>query len=496
MGCRNEGEIVKELKGKGISISRQEVSRLSRLAVKSFSKTHIENMGEIKKVIEKNGGYLLHIDGTVDGKYSTIITCYDSLSGIVLYATRIDTESYENVKPVLEKLKNNLGNPLVVMTDLGSQIRSAVSVVFPGVITVVCRYHFLRALGKDILDAYYPSLVKHVGNLRIMTKLDRLMKGIEERVDIKERLGELKYGYVSSQSDFYALLAWCVLKDITSYKEGTGYGYPFDLPILKFVNRCRHWWVRLYDKRLDGVEIKEALGIIKRVVDSVEICKLAGMVEDIKKLFEMLRNAMGVRDDKTPMSADEPKDAVERTHQHCNEVIETMRAYLSVADMPVHVHTAVKHIIKQYKKWEKYLFVPDISIEIEGKKKTIKIPTTNNRLEARFRGMRRLFRKHGGDKEIGKRVSDIGCEVLLFQNVTNYLYVNQMFGNADGITQVLRETGDATMVKNGKIPLKRKEREEAITCLIKMLENDSIPITPYTDILWSNLDRANRLLAP
>lgn len=491
---RNEREIVEEFKEINVSISRQEVSRLSRLAVKSVFQIHLKNMDDVKKQIERNGGYILHIDGTVDGEYAILLVCYDSVSDVILYSIPIDTESYENVKPALQLLKDILGNPLCGMTDLGTKIRSAFEEIFPGVKCAVCRFHFLRDLGKDILENYYPALLKQVKSLGIMSKLEKLANDIEKKIDMKQISEEVQYKYTSSPSGFYGAFALTILKDITSYKEGTGYGYPFDLPILKFVTRCLYWWNYLNDKKLECEETKMILGIIKRVVESGGICELAKKVEDINKLFETLRNAMRINNDKTPLSADEPKDTPEMVHQRCNEVIATMECYLSVATMPQHIHRAIKHIIEQYRKWENYLFVPDFIVEVEGKKRTIRVPSTNNKLEAKIRIMRRLFRKHGGDKEIGKRVTDIGCDVLLFQNITNPQYLSQLFGNMDKIPYILREAKDV-QTKNKKIVMRKKERENLIKSLAEMLERNQISLTPYVEELWSSVNQPNRLLA-
>lgn len=488
--ARNEREIVEEFKDVNVSISRQEVSRLSRLAVKSVSEMHLKKMDEIKKLTEKNGGYILHMDGTIDGDYGTLLTCYDSVSKVILYSTPIDTESYEKVKPTLEFLKNNLGTPLAGMTDLGTKIRSAFEEIFPDVKCGICRFHFLRDLGKDLLESYYLPLVKYVNSLRIMSKLEKLVKEIEGKIDIKQILKEVQHGYISSPSSFYGIFAWCIIKDITSYKEGTGYGFPFDLPLLKFVTRCIYWHRHLNEKKLECEELK----MIERVAKSGEICELAKKVEEINKLFENLRNAMKINDDKTPLSADEPKDTPERIHQQCNEVIETMESYLSVATMAQHIHQAVKHIIEQYRKWEDFLFVPDFVVEVDGKKKIIRIPSTNNQLEAKFRAMRRLFRKHGGDKEIGKRITDIGCDVLLFQNITNPQYVSQLFGSMDKIPHIVRDVRDV-QIKNRKMVMKKKERVDLIKCLGEMLEYNQFSQTPYTEELWTAVDQSNLLLA-
>lgn len=488
---RSESEIVKELMERGIAISRQEVSRLSRIALRDFSEIHMRRMSDIKSVTEKNGGYFLHIDGTLDGDYSVLIACYDSISDILLYAMTVDTESYENVKPALDILKNNLGVPLAAITDLGSQIRAAVRAVFPGIKIVACRFHFLRDLGRDILDAYYRPLVKSANNLKIISGLNRLLKDIEKTTGVTRILRDLKSGYISSHHDFYKVLAWLVLKDITSYKEGAGYGYPFDLPILKFVTRCNRWCSYFRNKEMKNKEIQIILKSIKRVGESEKICELAKKVADINGLFEELRKAMRIIDDKIPLSAYEQKESTERVHQQCNDVIETMEAYLSVATMPQHIHTAVKHIIMQYRKWENDLFVPDIPVTIEGKKNIIKLPTTNNQLEAIFRNMRRSFRRHGGDKNIGKKVTDIGRDVLLFQNSIVPQYVKQLFGGVSEIPNALREVTDDREMKTRKITMRQKERDRAIKYVVDILDSvdsiEQIPVTPYTDELWNSL---------
>ena len=46
--------------------------------------------------------------------------------------------------------KNLFGDPVAVLRDMSPAIKESVSDVFPGILQLICHYHFVKDLGKDV----------------------------------------------------------------------------------------------------------------------------------------------------------------------------------------------------------------------------------------------------------------------------------------------------------------------------------------------------------
>ena len=83
---------------KMISIPDTTTQRLCRRFLKYFIAVHLESSIHIKEEIEKNGGYVLQIDGTQNQGKGTIVVLKDSISGIRLLSARVPSEKSDHIK--------------------------------------------------------------------------------------------------------------------------------------------------------------------------------------------------------------------------------------------------------------------------------------------------------------------------------------------------------------------------------------------------------------
>jgi len=65
--CGNVYEIIKDLAAKNISISEREISALGRKFVVYLALAHRQSRKQLRHVMMKKGGYILHVDGTCEG---------------------------------------------------------------------------------------------------------------------------------------------------------------------------------------------------------------------------------------------------------------------------------------------------------------------------------------------------------------------------------------------------------------------------------------------
>ncbi len=97
--CVNEAEIKRKLKEKNIWISRREIGKLGVKFVVYLSLAHQACEAELKKFMAKSGGYILHLDGTVEGDSPHLMTCMDEITKIVLNNVKIPSENADDIIP-------------------------------------------------------------------------------------------------------------------------------------------------------------------------------------------------------------------------------------------------------------------------------------------------------------------------------------------------------------------------------------------------------------
>lgn len=87
-----------------IPISSTKVRKSSYEFLLYLGKYHYLNTKRINESLERNGGYILHIDSTCEGRKPHLLTCIDSLSKIILYSEKINSENEDEINAALKKV--------------------------------------------------------------------------------------------------------------------------------------------------------------------------------------------------------------------------------------------------------------------------------------------------------------------------------------------------------------------------------------------------------
>ena len=112
-----------------------------------------------------------------------LMSSLDSISEMVLGNVKIPSEKTEEIIPFLEEIKARYGVPLAEVHDMGAGILAAVKTVFPGVPDFICHYHFLRDLGKDLLEPDYDAIRKRLRHHTITEKLQYQARRLKKLID-------------------------------------------------------------------------------------------------------------------------------------------------------------------------------------------------------------------------------------------------------------------------------------------------------------------------
>jgi hypothetical protein len=95
-------EIQLFLEGRGIKISTGEISNLSEEFLLRFYVLHKKHTSDLKKIFEKNGGHILHLDGSAESGDEITFTAKDGITGFTIDSWIMPSEGHEYIIPFLD----------------------------------------------------------------------------------------------------------------------------------------------------------------------------------------------------------------------------------------------------------------------------------------------------------------------------------------------------------------------------------------------------------
>lgn len=176
------------LQTKGIYLPTGTISDRSLDLLLLFRELHRSKKNKIKALFENQGCYILHEDGTHKSGGKVVFVLQEGISDIIIDSELIASESEENVKPILLKLKEHFGSPLVIVRDMAEGLRLSALSVFPGIPQQICQVHFIRALEKDLVTQYHKVLKSSIVKHRLTSKLRDLRGSVGNLDDERKRL--------------------------------------------------------------------------------------------------------------------------------------------------------------------------------------------------------------------------------------------------------------------------------------------------------------------
>jgi hypothetical protein len=246
--CRNEKEIVSELKQRGMSMCESEVGCLSGKFVIYLSLAHRRVRKNTQAFLDMHGGYVLHLDGTCEGGSPHLISALDGITEIVLDNMKMPSENSDQLIPFLKRIKRCYGDPAAVVTDMGKGIGVAVTEVFKAIPHLVCHFHFLRDLGKDLFGAENEIIRKRLSKHGVAALLRKRARSLKKFIDntphLVDGFADVVDGETLSESSLvehipiiatHTLIVWA----LEGKHQGQGCGFPFDQPYLVFYQRVQ-----------------------------------------------------------------------------------------------------------------------------------------------------------------------------------------------------------------------------------------------------------------
>lgn len=435
-------EIQYYLNDRNIPISESEVNHLSKKYIAYLSVIHEQSSNYIVEIMDSNGGYILHLDalGTNGGK--RLISGIDSITDFVLGNAKISSENSDDIMPFLEKIKAQYGEPLRVVQDMGKGIMKAVKKVFPNVIILICHFHFLRDLGKDLMKDNYDVIVKRLTHFGFLVKLRKIKKDLKEMIDedsdsidVFHKIICEKENIIKSSKSFLVVMLYALLEWILDWKsESAGYGFPFDRPKYDLANRMSKAWNVLSDipeiTCKTNYDLKKCFSKITAIVGEVfrdeELQRAILNIDKEIIVFDQLRDAMRIAPKEGCDGLNDDNDNIEI------ETIETsVTAFLDEPEAKSHFSTEskMKKFFGQLTKYWNQLFADPITVGYESETKTIIPQRTNNIMERFFRDFSRADKRKTGNDNIGKTIQGMIADTPLVKNFENESYTKTVLGD-------------------------------------------------------------------
>ena len=433
---RRAQEIVEELAGRHVRLSTSEVGYLGKKFIVYLALAHRQCAPRLKEAMRTEGGYVLHLDGTCESGGPMLMSSLDSLSEIVLGNVKVPSEKAERIIPFLQEIKGRYGVPVAVVHDMGVGILAAVKEVFDRVPDFICHFHFLRDLGKDLLEADYDAIRQCLRQHALTERLFHRARQLKTAID--QQPGWIEGFCKSVQDDTlpveqlqafpllcaYSLIQWA----LEGKTQGEGYGFPFDRPQVQFAKRLRVLGQRLEqikDVHLrgqwrDNIPLFRLSCELKKLSADQGLQRLLAAIDLKIEVFDRLRSAMriaevggaaGLNSGSHPVAVGPIRKAVE---QFRTEV--TARPdYQSTGHW--------KAMIAQIDKYGEKLFADPIVVQTADGKRLIQPQRTNNLMERFFRDFRRGARRKSGHNSISRFLQSMIADTPLVRNLENPRYL-------------------------------------------------------------------------
>ena len=450
---RTTEEVRTELAVRNVRLCASEIAYLGRKFVTYLAIGHRRATPRIREAMKLSGGYVLHLDATHDGDAPALMTGIDSLSSIVLANVKVPSEHAGHIVPFLRRLKTDYGTPCACVHDMGLGIISAVAEVFPGVRDFICHFHFLRDIGKDVLEPAYNELRKRLRSHSTSARLHALARETRQQHLDKSNgtaptplakailAGEpLEDSSLLPLASTYVLALWV----LQGKHSGDGYGFPFDRPLLSFAQRLLD-----LDRRLP--EFMDILPSNSQH-DHQTLCKLAreirGAANDPElrhaveqlhwraQVFDSLRKAMriappggsnGLNDDGTTEAISSIRQGVEKFRRKLDE------------DGKLSSDLLFRKMANQIDKYGDKLFADPIEMDTPNGTVTIYPQRTNNILEQFFRGLRREHRRKTGNNSMCRTLQTMLADTPLIKNLDNPDYMKILLDGKASLEELFAE---------------------------------------------------------
>ncbi len=463
-----------------IPISVSEVEYLSKKFIVYLAEIQEKYNLKIVDCMKNNGGYILHLDALGGTGGDRLISGLDSVSNIVLNNAKIPSENSIMIKPFLEKIKSNFGEPLAVVQDMGPGIMKAVEDTFDNPNILICHFHFLRDLGKDLLKENHDILKGRIQHFNIRVKLKNIAKEVcliyENNKIGKDKNKEIEYN--KFLENLYTIIEW-----ILDWKNcSNGYGFPFDRQYYDLAKRAKTAVKEMqklaipatsleYIKKIKNIH-NNAIKLLKSFSSDTKLNNAINILDSYIKIFDNLRVAMRIAPiEKGNGLNDSGDDNIKLIETEVKQFIKTTKKDIEFCES-----SKGKKFFKQIDKYKDKLFSDPIKVTTAtGEVKLIQPQRTNNIMEQMFRKFTRDNKRKTGDDSIKRTIQGMVKDTPLIRNWQNDKFMQMILEKNKTKVELFSEI-DCKKVQDKMKNLKEVNQKipELINKILKSNTNNDI----------------------
>jgi hypothetical protein len=478
----------------GISLSSGEVSDLQRLFVDYLGRLHRDRSEELRKALESDGGWPMHVDATGEHGRGTLFVVMAGWRQWVLGAWKPATEKAELLAPCLRETARLFGAPCAAMRDLGRAVTPALDGLIEElgveIPVLACHQHFLADVGKDLLDPSHVELRELFKRWKVRPNLRDLVRDLGRKLGKEIDQGREELLDWQSMTDqehrvprgraglavVRAMGQWTL--DYSA--EASGLDFPFDRPYLDLHNRCQIA-LRATDAVLrtppDDRKVFSALKRLHRrltpVACEVPFRQITSRLRRRAALFDEMRNVLRFAE---VNPQDETEQDLESMRKRLEEWVASLGRRRPQRGPDQDFREAIDVIVEHIKRHGKNLWGHAISLPQSAGGGIRLVSRTNYLLENRFKHMKHGERQRSGRRILTKDLEDFPAEAALVYNLERDDYVNIVCGSLDQLPEAFAQ-------------LDRKEKEQRLRGDPPSNENDIGTVLQLATASLSTPDR-------
>jgi hypothetical protein len=495
---RQNEEIQQELQVRWeLLLPSSTINELAHTFLDCLAAVHQARAPQLRKRLEEDGGYVLHVDGTCEPGTDTVFNAVAGNRGWTLAGAKMSGEDVKQIAGLLRRCVESFGTPLALVRDLSSQIGVAGKDALADVLDLVCHYHFLENVGSKLHEKPHAKLTAALRRLKIQPALRSLRmdlvryskqngclsaEQVTQCVQSPQLLAELE-PLQARRTVTYLALRW--LEDYAA--DLNGEYFPFDLPSLAFYRRGR----KLYDWLVEVTgaaefpkkELRTLATITRHLAplrEDAEVVAAAVRLEKAEALFKELRGLLRLISDphcpvlhrRVPADAPGIAEEMEKSFDTWKNQLHQRLASERDADKAVDLQTVLGYLEKYRDKLVGHV------IPRAGRAEPFVVERTNNISEHRFGKAKQGLRRKLGAKKLTRLIQAMRPEELLIANLDDSEYLEILCGgNLENLPALFAQNwkaGQAIRTERRKrttnhpIPIRKKIlRDEGILPRIK-----------------------------
>lgn len=434
----------------GIDLASGTVSGLCDRFLLCLEALHIHRAPALRSAMTH--GYPLHLDATCDRGKGGLFVTIDGFRGWVLAAGRVATERHDYLTPVIERTLALFGEPLATMRDLGDAVAAAVAPLRQrAILDLVCHFHFLRAVGKKLLDPLYAELRTQLREVQASRDLKRLLRELHRYQEAEPGAYDGSFGSGPVRDDLLALVLWLL--------EGTGTkdpDYPFSLPHLDLVTRARQL-PAVAEHFLPCPRTQPewaALGhlqFLARKLDDPHLLRLAQPLHDHWQAFSELRDVLRLSNAELPSGSSTTRQ-LELPALELARLKEIEKAFAGYEKRLKRSRSpAAATIIRTYiERYRPHLFGHPAVHAPNGRILAV-VSRVNNASEHFFGQGKQLLRRRVGRAHLGLDMEQQPPQAAFVRNLRDPAYVELLCGSLDRLPETFAEVGALHLVASPSV---------------------------------------------